>query len=108
MRAHPGWLPAIAALLLSGCSHPEKPVASVPAEPVITQLYAPEPTVAAGETAKICYGVENATKVWISPPMQELSAALARCIEVNPMAKTTYTLIVEGAGGKRVTREIAI
>jgi len=109
MRARTGWLVATVAALLSACSAPEKPVVKQPpAEPVITQLYAPEPTIAAGETAKICYGVENATSVWISPPMHELSAAVARCVEVNPTAKTTYTLIVEGAGGKRVTRDIDI
>src|SRR6478672_11849430 len=100
MRARPGWLVAVAFALLNGCAGPEKPVAQAPPEPVITQLYAPEPTLAAGETGKICYGVENAKAVWLSPPMQELSAALARCVEVNPVAKTTYTLTVEGAGGK--------
>ncbi len=40
--------------------------------------------------------------------MQELSAAVARCVEINPGARTTYTLIVEGAGGKRVSREITV
>ena len=54
MRAHHGWLVATAAALLGACSAPEKPVVKQPpAEPLITQLYAPEPTIAAGETAKI-------------------------------------------------------
>lgn len=61
-----------------------------------------------GEPAKICYGVENARSVWISPPMQELSAALARCIEVEPKVKTTYTLTAEGGDGKRVAQDITI
>src|ERR1700704_393989 len=91
----------LAAGLMGGCSEPAKPVAQPvaqgPAEPVITQLYAPEPVIAAGETGKICYGVENAKSVWISPPMKELSVAVARCIEVTPPAHTTYTLTVEGA-----------
>ncbi len=55
MKTHPGWLLAIAALLLNACSRTEPPVAQAPAEPVITQLYAPEPTIATGETGKICY-----------------------------------------------------
>ena len=94
--------------LLAGCAGPEKPVPKAPLEPKITQLYAPQPSVAAGETAKICYGVENAKSVWIAPPTRELSAALARCIEVEPKAKTTYTLTVEGAEGKRVSQDITI
>ena len=69
-----------------------------PLEPKITQLYAPQPSVPAGEAAKICYGVENAKTVWISPPMKELSVALARCIEVEPTETTTYTLTAEAAG----------
>jgi hypothetical protein len=105
MRIHRGWLFAI--VLLSGCSGPQKPVAPAAADPVITQLYAPE-AIAAGESGKICYGVENAKAVWISPPQQELSAAVARCIEVTPAGKTTYTLTVEGGGGKRITQEITV
>ena len=34
----------------------------------------------------MCYGVENATTVWMEPPRQELSAALSRCVEVLPEA----------------------
>jgi hypothetical protein len=107
MRARPAWLLAIAIALLNGCSGPQKPVAQASTGPIITQLYAPEP-IPAGETGKICYGVENAKAVWISPPTQELSVAVARCIEVAPAGKTIYTLTVEGAGSKRVTQEITV
>lgn len=99
---------AAACAVLAGCAGAEKPIPRAPLEPKITQLYAPQPSVPAGEAAKICYGVENAKSVWISPPMKELSAALARCIEVEPKAKTTYTLTVEGAEGKRVSQDITI
>jgi len=99
--------PVLVAIALLNCCGPQKPVATAPADPVITQLYAPE-AIAVGETGKICYGVENAKAVWISPPRQELSAAVARCIEVMPAGKTTYTLMVEGAGGKRITQELIV
>jgi hypothetical protein len=103
---------AIAAIALAACgSAPQSAPSSAPKaslEPKITQLYAPAPTVAAGETAKICYGVENAKTVVLSPPTQELSAALARCVEVEPKATTTYTLSVEGGAGKRVSQDITI
>jgi len=99
---------AAACVVLAGCAGAEKPVPMAPLEPKITQLYAPQPSVPAGEAAKICYGVENAKTVWISPPMKELSVALARCIEVEPKTKTTYTLTVEGSEGKRVSQDITI
>src|SRR3954451_10816986 len=108
MKPLPGFmLAAVGIALLNGCSGPQKQAARSAADPVITQLYAPE-AIAAGETGKICYGVENAKAVWISPPQQELSAAVARCIEVKPAGQTTYTLTVEGAGGKRITQEITV
>jgi hypothetical protein len=102
--------PLIAAgcVLLAACANSEKPLPKAALEPKITQLYAPQPTIAAGELAKICYGVENAKSVWIAPPTKELSAALARCIEVEPKTKTTYTLTVEGAEGKRVSQDVTI
>jgi hypothetical protein len=105
-------LAAIAALALVACGgSPQAPTASAPRaalEPKITQLYAPQPAIAIGEAAKICYGVENAKTVVLSPPTQELSSALARCVEVEPKATTTYTLAVEGGEGKRVTQDITI
>jgi hypothetical protein len=109
MRTHFGWLLALAGVMLTGCSS-EKPQPAPKAQlpPAITQLYAPQPSIASGEAAKICYGVENAKSVWISPPLHELSAALARCIEVEPKENTTYALTVEGADGQRVSQEIMI
>jgi hypothetical protein len=102
-------LPIVAACaVLAGCADSEKPLPKAPLEPKITQLYAPQSSVPAGEPAKICYGVENAKSVWIAPPTKELSAALARCIEVEPKTKTTYTLTVEGAEGKRVSQDVTI
>jgi hypothetical protein len=99
---------AAACAILAGCASAEKPLPKAPLEPKITQLYAPQPSVSAGEAAKICYGVENAKSVWIAPPTKELSVALTRCIEVEPKARTTYTLTIEGAEGKRVSQDITI
>jgi hypothetical protein len=56
----------------------------------------------------VCYGVENAKAVWISPPKRELSATLARCIEVEPEGKTNYTLTAEGADGTSATQDLAL
>lgn len=109
MRILPAASPALVCALFSACSSapPPAPAPKTEVLPKITQLYAPQPSVGAGETAKICYGVENARAVWISPPVRELSAALARCIDVEPARTTTYTLTAEG-GGKRVSQDITI
>lgn len=90
---------AVAASALTGCSRPAPPAAAKVAPARITQFYATAPQLARGEKELLCYGVENAKTVWLSPPRQELSAALSRCIEVAPAETTTYTLTAEGDGG---------
>jgi len=78
------------------------------AAPRIAQFYATAPTLPKGEQELICYGVENAVKVTLAPPPQELSAALSRCIEVQPDATTRYTLTVEGSSGPPVTGQLTV
>jgi type IV pilus biogenesis protein CpaD/CtpE len=105
------WAALAAAIgLLTGCASQEKrTTAPAPEEGArITQLYTTSATVARGERALVCYGVENATTVWMEPPRQELSAALSRCVEVFPAADTTYKLTAEGPDGKQVTRELKV
>jgi len=55
----------------------------------------------------LCYGVENTKQVWLSPPKRELSAAISRCVEVEPTGPTTYTLTAAGADGTMVTQDLA-
>src|ERR1017187_1856537 len=109
------WMALTAAAVLAACSSPEKRApapAVVPAAPPegakITQFYSTLAQVGRGETALVCYGVENATAVWLEPPRHELSAAQARCGEVSPTADNTYKLTVQGADGKTVTRELKV
>jgi hypothetical protein len=106
------WIALVAAgAVLTGCSSPEKR-AVVPAARLesarITQFYATKAEVARGETALVCYGVENAAAVWMEPPRHELSAAVARCVEVSPVADTTYKLTVQGEDGTALTRELQV
>ena len=103
------------ACMAAGCSNSSGDRASSSAHPAatgpavrITQLYTTTPQVPRGEKALLCYGVENAKTVWLSPPKQEVSAALSRCVEVEPSGRTTYTLTAEAADGKQVTQELAI
>jgi hypothetical protein len=106
-----GWAFLALVCVLTGCSDSPRQAAATSvtdAGPKITQLYTTVPQLARGEKALLCYGVENARTVWLSPPRQELSAALTRCVEVTPEADTTYTLTAEGTGGKSVSRELKI
>ena len=106
---------AAASAVLAGCSSPEQRAvvptvvpAAAPEGARITRLYTTLAQVGRGETALVCYGVENATAVWLEPPRRELSAAQARCVDVSPKADTTYKLPAQGADGKTVTRELEV
>src|SRR4051812_27116807 len=99
--------------VLVTCAAPQKPAEASKAAPAddgarITQFYSTESQVPRGEKLLVCYGVEGATKVWLEPPRQELSAALSRCVEVSPAADTTYKLTAEGPDGKAATRELKV
>jgi hypothetical protein len=100
----------VTAVVLAGCSRP--PAAPPPSQETtaparITQFYATLPQLARGEKELLCYGVENAKTVWLSPPRRELSAALSRCVDVDPTGTTTYTLTAEGPGGS-VSKQVTV
>jgi hypothetical protein len=100
--------------LLAGCNRgAETPAASstsaAKAENAkITQFYASEPAVAKGEKSLLCYGVENAKTVWMTPPRTELTASPSRCVEVTPTSTTTYKLTAEGASGPAATQDVTV
>src|ERR1017187_5229052 len=117
MNRYLGIALAVAAGMLTGCSSPERraeaPAAALP-EPSpadaarITQFYTTKALVSRGDTALVCYGVENATAVWLEPPRQELSGAPGRCAGISPLVDTTYKLTAEGIDGKTVTAELKV
>src|SRR5262245_37110442 len=85
----------------------KKTVAGIP--PVkITQFYATLPKMQPGDKELLCYGVENAESVWLSPPRQQLMPAMTRCIEVAPAATTEYRLTAEGTDGTRVFQDLEV
>ena len=73
-------LALLAIAIASACGPaPQQPVARKTESPVrITQFYTTTPQLPRGEKGLVCYGVENAKSVWLSPPRRELSAALSR------------------------------
>jgi hypothetical protein len=73
----------------------------------VLRFYASAGSVAPGETAKLCYAVENAKTVRISP-MQSVSPAQNRCLEVVPEHTTHYTLLAEGFDGTVAARSFTL
>ena len=109
MKRFYGASAALAACTLAACSRePAKPAAPAVDSARIVNFYATAPQLPRGEKELLCYGVENARTVWLEPPRQELSAALSRCVEVEPKETTTYTLTALDAAGKQATQKVTV
>ena len=74
----------------------------------ITQFYATKPSIPRGEDALLCYGVENATAVRITPPVEQIRPALSRCISISPVETTTFTLTAEDGSAKTSSQSITV
>jgi hypothetical protein len=105
---------ALAVLVLAGCSSPA-PSTSAPkkteqAKPpvAITQFYPTAPRVDRGEQVELCYGVDNATKVTLEPPVEKVWPALARCFAIRPASTATYTLTAWDDQGRSASKSVAI
>jgi hypothetical protein len=84
------------------------PPAGNPGPARILQFYASVGAVLPGEKAMICYGVENARSVRISPWMAGVTPYPKRCLEVFPDHTTHYTILAEGYDGGVVTRSLTL
>jgi len=65
-------------------------------------------TVHRGQSASLCYGVSNAKRVRIDPPVGETWPSSSRCIEVSPKRDTTFTLTAEDDAGHAQTAEMKL
>jgi hypothetical protein len=74
----------------------------------ILQFYATTGMLMAGQKAKLCYGVENARAVHISPRLAGVVPAINRCLEIVPERTTHYTILAEGFDGAFVTRFLTL
>jgi hypothetical protein len=88
-------------LLISACSKPSP-------GPDITQFKAVPSLIPAGITGKLCYGVENASKIEINPHLEDVLPSSDRCIDIMPSANTTYTLTAYGVNGVTKTQSVAV
>jgi len=74
----------------------------------ITQFYATAGTVLSGQKTRVCYGVENARSVRISPDLDDVYPSPSRCVEVEPERTTHYTILAEGYDGAMATRSFTL
>ena len=110
------WILAVSAAILVGCgsgpapSAGEKPQTAAPpvAHVKITQFYTPDPLIPRGMPGKLCYGVENASKLELSPRGDDVWPSPARCFEISPKQKTTYTLTAYGQDGSKDEKTVAV
>jgi hypothetical protein len=74
----------------------------------IVNFYARDAILTEGEKTVLCYGVENATSVHVEPPVDGVSPALTRCVEVKPKRTTEYKMIAEGGGWRVVSDPVTV
>ena len=61
-----------------------------------------------GVIALLCYGVENAKTVRISPTVQGVYPSPNHCIEIVPERTTHYTILAEGFDGSNATQSFTL
>ena len=91
------------AVLLMGCQQP-----SVPNHARITDFKADPSFLTAGVTGRLCYGVENGTKVDLNPHVEDILPASARCLDITPHQTTVFTLTASGTDGKAETKSVEV
>lgn len=75
----------------------------------ILNFYASPGVVRRGESASLCYGVNAAKTVTITPDVgTPVYPAYTRCLQVQPKATTEYTLTAEDSSGKKATEAVKV
>lgn len=107
-------IPLVIALsaILTGCTSstaPPTPKADKAVQlPKITQFYATPSVIPKGTTGSLCYGVENASKVALSPAVDEVWPSPSRCVQIRPDKETRYTLTATGANGNTDVKTVEV
>ena len=74
----------------------------------ILRFYASVGEVSPGQSAMLCYGVENARSVHISPPVANVYPAASHCLEIVPKHTTHYTIWAEGFDGRVAMQSLTL
>jgi len=74
----------------------------------ITQFYITKPVLPRGDDALLCYGVENAVEVRLTPEVENIYPALVRCITISPKKTTTFTLMAADRTAQTTSQSITV
>ena len=71
--------------------------------------FAAEPGVLRrGETGELCYGVVNAVRVELDPPIEAAKPTYRHCVEISPKKTTTYTIKASDAKGNSKSASLTV
>ena len=74
----------------------------------ITDFKADPPALASGVNGRLCYGVENATRLDLTPHVETILPSSHNCVDITPRETTVYTLTAYGADGRTDTKEAEV
>jgi hypothetical protein len=77
-------------------------------ELAIRSLYISPAVIHRGESADLCYDVDNAKTVTLQPPEGEVWPSHSRCLKLSPKKTTTYTLTIVDAAGKSASQSVEL
>jgi hypothetical protein len=104
----------IASVAKPSVAKPEapKPEPSTPEIPKksarVLHFVANPPTVPAGKTVNLCYGVAEASRARIDPDVGEVTPAEKECVRVTPTRRTNYVLTARGPDDHPVRQELTV
>jgi hypothetical protein len=61
-----------------------------------------------GSTTELCYGVVNAVKVELDPPIEAAKPTYRHCLQIAPKKTTTYTIKATDAKGNTKSQSLTI
>ncbi len=77
-------------------------------ETKITNFGVDKGTLERGESADLCYGVVNATKVTLDPPIEAAKPSSLHCITITPRVTTKYTLTASNERGQNQSLSVTV
>ena len=95
-------LAIVIAMLCAGCGSTAKTSAR------ITEFYAKDKKVPRGVKGNLCYGVEHASKLELTPAVEVLWPVPVRCFEISPQQNTTYTVTAYGEDGSKDSKSVNV
>jgi len=61
-----------------------------------------------GQSARLCYGVVNATTVKMDPPVEELKPTYQHCMGITPKQTTKYTITASDVKGNTKSESLEL